>query len=181
MMRLNPGYLLKTFLLLIFHLNHQDAVTGTTVRAVFEQVPTQSGLFAFQIGVLRDAAIGKSNKTPILCRFNGFSQNLFLQMVFYYSWSCLTKILSGTPDTYILTIIQQKLVYRSRTQSKILEIKLKGKNCQRIGWVSSLGFSGGRCLTHSKKFRLSFSYSRNRIRMTQNEHLNIVCQNLNSQ
>ena len=63
-MRLNPGQLLKTFLL-----NHQDAVTGTRVRAVSEQaeqVPAQSGLFAFQIRILRGAAIGKSSKTCVL-------------------------------------------------------------------------------------------------------------------
>ena len=43
-------------------------MTGTSVRAVSEQaeqVPTQSGLFAFQIRILRGAAIGKSNKTSV--------------------------------------------------------------------------------------------------------------------
>ena len=55
-------------------------MTGTSVRAVSEQaeqVPAQSGLFAFQIRILRGVAIDKSGKTSVLHRFDGYRIKTF--------------------------------------------------------------------------------------------------------
>ena len=60
-------------------------MTGTSVRAISEQakqVPAQSGLFAFQIRILRGAAIGK---TSVLPRFDGYRIKTFS-----FKWPSIT-------------------------------------------------------------------------------------------